>query len=857
MTVHDIFTNTINASADGIDLATGDSLFVAQGVELAGEANFDGVFSNGNGISIDIAGAVFGGDNGIALSGNTNIVLIGKEGSITAQAGVGVEIGGSSGITNNGEIDAGTDGISATGGSNFIINNSNATVASSTGQAIFVSGGGNQVTNSGTLSADSNSIAAVWLYDNGADGGNALMNSGQISGGYGVFVSGTAGFADIIANSGTIQAPHDGIEEAGSGTLNITNSGTIDAATGIVFNGANDQLINSGTIEASASAVTESAAAFMNVTNEAGATIAGVAGGIQFNAPVATTDFLSNDGAIYSNSSTAVLESGAGNLTVTNGADGAVHGRYGMVFVTAAAGADTLDNAGAVTGVVQAVEVTSGASLAVNNGGTISGGTGIAFDASGGNTDTLDNTGTIRSTVAGGYAIKELGVGNLDVINGANGTIAGAQGAIVFNASSGSDSLDNSGVIASGNGEAVSQNGVASLLVNNSGTITGGLGVVFDGSSGTDTLENSGIIRSLFAGGFAVVESGTANLDITNSGHIVGNIALGNGTNIYDGTLGSVTGQVSGGNGSDALTGGAGSDHFFGGGGTGIDVLDGMGGNDVLVDNSSNATIDGGDGNDTINMSAAFNASDRIDGGTGRDTLSLNGDYSAGVTFAATTLTNVETITLGNGFKYALTTDDATVAAGQTLTVDGSALTGSNTLSFNGTAETDGRFVLTGGASNDVLTGGAGNDVLTGNAGNNLFTGGMGADHIVSAGGHDHFIYNDASESTGLAHDVITGFNALEGKFDLDVTVTGINSEVVSGRLSTGNFDANLTTAIGSAQLAAGHAVLFTPTVGNLAGHTFLIVDANGVAGYQAGQDYVFDLAGATHLTSLATTDFI
>jgi hypothetical protein len=50
--------------------------------------------------------------------------------------------------------------------------------------------------------------------------------------------------------------------------------------------------------------------------------------------------------------------------------------------------------------------------------------------------------------------------------------------------------------------------------------------------------------------------------------------------------------------------------------------------------------------------------------------------------------------------------------------------------------------------------------------------------------------------------------------------------------------------------------VLFTPDRGTLAGHTFLIVDANGTAGYQAGQDYVIDITGATNLGSLSTTNF-
>jgi hypothetical protein len=59
---------------------------------------------------------------------------------------------------------------------------------------------------------------------------------------------------------------------------------------------------------------------------------------------------------------------------------------------------------------------------------------------------------------------------------------------------------------------------------------------------------------------------------------------------------------------------------------------------------------------------------------------------------------------------------------------------------------------------------------------------------------------------------------------------------------------------VGSGQLGAGHALIFTPASGTLAGDHFLIVDANGVAGYQAGQDFVFLLDHAAG--TLTTTNF-
>ncbi len=69
-----------------------------------------------------------------------------------------------------------------------------------------------------------------------------------------------------------------------------------------------------------------------------------------------------------------------------------------------------------------------------------------------------------------------------------------------------------------------------------------------------------------------------------------------------------------------------------------------------------------------------------------------------------------------------------------------------------------------------------------------------------------------------------------------------IDAEVTSGSINASHFDAKLAAAIGATQLHAGDAVLFTPTVGYLTGHTLLIVDHNGAAGYQAGADYVVDV---------------
>ena len=130
---------------------------------------------------------------------------------------------------------------------------------------------------------------------------------------------------------------------------------------------------------------------------------------------------------------------------------------------------------------------------------------------------------------------------------------------------------------------------------------------------------------------------------------------------------------------------------------------------------------------------------------------------------------------------------------------------------------------------------------------------------MTAGSGADKFVYSNVADSTGVTRDVVTGFNGLHDKFDLPsgYSVNAIDAAVTTGALSSGAFDTNLAAAVDAAHLSAHDAVLFTPDAGTLHGHTFLVVDMNGVAGYQAGADLVIQLESATHLDILATTNFI
>lgn len=215
------------------------------------------------------------------------------------------------------------------------------------------------------------------------------------------------------------------------------------------------------------------------------------------------------------------------------------------------------------------------------------------------------------------------------------------------------------------------------------------------------------------------------------------------------------------------------------------------------------------------------------------DTIALEGDYSAGFDFKSHP--GIEQVSLRGGYDYNLIASDDTVGAGGLLTVNAMPLRDANHVLFDGSAETDGSFIFYGSDADDLFIGGAGDDLVYGLG---------GADVLSGGGGRDTFVYYDAAYSSGSAYDILADFDPATDRIDLEVAVTGFDAAISTGTLSSASFDADLGTAL--AGLGAGKAVLYSASEGDLAGNVFLIVDANGVAGYQAGEDYVFALAGTT-----------
>ena len=305
-------------------------------------------------------------------------------------------------------------------------------------------------------------------------------------------------------------------------------------------------------------------------------------------------------------------------------------------------------------------------------------------------------------------------------------------------------------------------------------------------------------------------------------------------------------------------------------------------------------TVHGKGGDDIFRFGATLTDLDSIIGGSGMDTVQLDGDYSAGLTLAASTFQNVEALLLAGGSSYSLTMADGNVRANHLLSVDASTLTQLDHLSFDGSAELDGHYSVQGGAGDDTVTGGQLGDHLVGGAGNDTIRGGRGADTIHGNAGDDQlgggqtadtivggkgndtifggvglddlngrqgadtFLYGDVSQSTNRVYDTIDDFNTHHDLIDLNVSVAAIDAMLSHGSLSDGpTYVSDFEAAITSDVLQAGHAVVWQPDAGTDAGDIYVVIDANGTAGFQSGQDYIIELEDPQNLADLSTATFV
>ena len=175
-----------------------------------------------------------------------------------------------------------------------------------------------------------------------------------------------------------------------------------------------------------------------------------------------------------------------------------------------------------------------------------------------------------------------------------------------------------------------------------------------------------------------------------------------------------------------------------------------------------------------------FGPNDKVDGQGGTlDSVGLQGDYSAGLTFGADQLIDIELLALlsntdtrfggagsGTPYSYDLTMNDGNVAAGQSMIVNANQLASDEVLKFDGSAETDGSFQVYSGNGNDMIETSQNGDIISGRGGADMKTGNAG---------DDTFLYTNLSDSTQTQTDHITDLT-IGDKIDLSPLDANANS---------------------------------------------------------------------------------
>ncbi|WP_374443663.1 calcium-binding protein [Stella sp.] len=207
-----------------------------------------------------------------------------------------------------------------------------------------------------------------------------------------------------------------------------------------------------------------------------------------------------------------------------------------------------------------------------------------------------------------------------------------------------------------------------------------------------------------------------------------------------DDTIGLLDGSV----GDKTLIGGDGDDSVFVGDSSGVPFEGVLPNTDV--------TVEGGEGDDTVEYVRGLTLADANDGGDGDDRISFFSPTF--LTLRDQSLQNFETVFFSEGednVRFA----DGNVAEGESMVVFGGA--GYDILDAG--RETDGTYELNGEAGGDVLIGGALDDTLNGGLGEDVLTGGAGADQFV----------HDLNWNTGGAYsDVIQDFTGTVDRMVFD-----------------------------------------------------------------------------------------
>lgn len=316
-----------------------------------------------------------------------------------------------------------------------------------------------------------------------------------------------------------------------------------------------------------------------------------------------------------------------------------------------------------------------------------------------------------------------------------NDTISGWHPDNVLNGGAGDDSISGAGLIDGG-----ADDDVISVDITGSSAFGGDGDDSINGALATGNSLNGGAGDDTLVGGDdATLTGGDGNDSIL----AIGDAALpDSGIGVEaDGGAGNdtlsvetyYTATVDGGDGSDSLTGGMHDDSLLGG--SRWDTLSGGDGNDTLDGGLDNDRMTGGKGNDLYSVD---HIGDRVleNAGEGNDTVISSISWAMVANIEGLVLSGTADLTAtGNGIHNAITGN-----AGNNVVTGG---TGHDTINGG-----DGDDSLDGGLDSDVLDGGAGNDTvlggqrwdtLSGGDGDDLLDGGTENDRMSGGAGNDTY----------------------------------------------------------------------------------------------------------------------
>lgn len=384
-------------------------------------------------------------------------------------------------------------------------------------------------------------------------------------------------------------------------------------------------------------------------------------------------------------------------------------------------------------------------------------------------------------------------------------------------------------------------------------TIRGESGVDFIGTDGVD------ILFAINETGKITVDAkgGNDNVDLTNETGVIGNaeVKLGEGNDIFT-VGGSSTGNnrianstINGGPGDDDLSpegaintklrGNEGNDDWFLTGNYTATTINGNSGEDSFLMNgditlSDSKIIGGADNDGQMDFDSFFNllaANSVIQGGKGNDTIDI-GDVSNG--------TDGLRITGGDGND--VINIDNTLDFATNVAYNGA----NGTDTFNFAASNAADAVSKGGEGNDIYnidgagsinsSGEAGNDTfnVTDGAGDQTMVGGLGADNFnftLPAGDHS-WVINSISESNIDGFDTFgSALGGFVGTFEIDLSSNGTGRTLVGNRLADG------------AEAGAGLPVAVNVTADGI---TNIVSAVNAGAGALTGSDATFVNVGGT-----------